>query len=839
MSKNEASIALLKNKIDVTKYEEYRDVLQDLSNQALDMYTGNTNIPFEFSDLDEIHDFWLRARSDLDAILNMSRNNQNESVMYSDESWDQEDDKFKLHALSELARITYYNGENANAIIGGHEDDIENAFQHLVIDSSNRIQLATFPISQLQEEKDSAALHVLKMHLQRYEGLVPRVYDISLKPPEVPLLPEEEPIFLTLEQYSKGINFEHGLGHVNEFERMKRMDENTYKEIMEDMRAQSMQSILEKYDRYEILLRTTNNDMLDVYLGDSTKPLEKEVMDELKLTQEYIRDEINREVKLNGVNLQDLPVPESKLYKLQSLDALINNTLQNARGVNDFLLGNTKQEFYHSVIDEGKNIVDYTLSVDEILKAKNTPEIGVLRTQLEAYNGKFSNEYKPLSVKEYAEGFSSGLLKKTQEKEIDISETIEKKDEPAKTNEVGVEKLNIKETNLEDIMSNLDSYVDYLQTFNNRVIDVFTEEAEGLKLTHDEDDFLRTEIRPLIAEVRAEEDKVYELLELTTPDNPQKASLQEKFESFQKLDTILTNVEYNTVSARAFLHGMKDDDFKHSIIDENNQIVDCKLTRNAIRKAQGEPGLEVLRKDLQPYIGKYPQGENDDIDMSIETYSHGFTTAKEQNQKQSKELDQNSVGIVKMKLNDKGQGVATVQYGEITLNNIRVVDSNGIPNVYPPSVKGKDDKYYPVFELNDKPGYDGPKKMMEGALTRGFYELKHGVKPEITNEKIFNLDLEKMQTRAFTNATFENGNKSMNVAYGAVQVKNCIVGKAKDSGNTYVQTPSYKTQYKGADGKDVYRKHVSGSKPFTEKVIQAANQEQEQKKTVKQEVPAR
>ncbi|MBC2069418.1 hypothetical protein, partial [Listeria booriae] len=164
---------------------------------------------------------------------------------------------------------------------------------------------------------------------------------------------------------------------------------------------------------------------------------------------------------------------------------------------------------------------------------------------------------------------------------------------------------------------------------------------------------------------------------------------------------------------------------------------------------------------------------------------------------------------------------------------------NGIPNVYPPSVKGKDDKYYPVFELNNKPGYGGPKKMMEGALTRGFYELKHGVKPEITNEKIFNLDLEKMQTRAFTNATFENGNKSVNVAYGAVQVKNCVVGKAKDSGNAYVQTPSYKTQYKGADGKDVYRKHVSGSKPFTEKVIQAVNQEQEQKKTVKQEAPAR
>ncbi|WP_221641229.1 hypothetical protein, partial [Listeria seeligeri] len=190
-------------------------------------------------------------------------------------------------------------------------------------------------------------------------------------------------------------------------------------------------------------------------------------------------------------------------------------------------------------------------------------------------------------------------------------------------------------------------------------------------------------------------------------------------------------------------------------------------------------------------------------------------TEQPKKENQGEESNISEVSILKMKLNDKGQGIATVQYGEITLNNIRVVDSNGIPNVYPPSVKGKDDIYYPVFELNNKPGYDGPKKMMEGALTRGFYELKHGVKPEITNEKIFNLDLEKMQTRAFTNATFENGNKSMNVAYGAVQVKNCIVGKAKDSGNTYVQTPSYKTQYKGADGKDIYRKHVSGSKPFT------------------------
>ncbi|MBC1492730.1 hypothetical protein HCI99_12970 [Listeria booriae] len=283
---------------------------------------------------------------------------------------------------------------------------------------------------------------------------------------------------------------------------------------------------------------------------------------------------------------------------------------------------------------------------------------------------------------------------------------------------------------------------------------------------------------------------------------------------------------------------------------EENEYLRIITPSEEIELAQLNGQIQVIRNEYDPKISKLNSmmkdvfAEKTEYQRQYDSQSknsinndtgHSIST---ENKKDIK-ANFSEVSILKMKLNDKGHGVATVQYGEITLNNIRIVDSNGIPNVYPPSVKGKDDKYYPVFELNDKPGYDGPKKMMEGALTRGFYELKHGVKPEITNEKIFNLDLEKMQTRAFTNATFENGNKSMNVAYGAVQVKNCVVGKAKDTGNTYVQTPSYKTQYKGADGKDIYRKHVSGSKPFTEKVIQAANQEQEQKKTVKQEVPAR
>ncbi|MBC1899050.1 hypothetical protein HCA68_15370, partial [Listeria booriae] len=500
MSKNEASIALLKSKIDVTKYEEYRGVLQDLSNQALDVYTGNTNIPFEFSDLDEIHDFWLRARSDLDAILNMSRNNQNESVMYSDESWDQEDDKFKLHALSELARITYYNGENAHAIIGGHEDDIENAFQHLVIDSSNRIQLATFPISQLQEEKDSAALHVLKMHLQRYEGLVPRVYNISLNPPEAPLLPEEEPIFWSIKKYSEG--FSHGQTiHV---ENVKFEEEKSMADLEIELTNKSIDEVLTDFDHLVTQLNEINNDSLDIFLGDSDQIISDEMIHEVGEFKYIIREELDRMDEMGELGV---PAFASNQFKLRALESLTTNAQHNAQSANASHLRTGRDPFIHTfrhtVVNPEGYIDEAYLALDEVRKAKGTPEIAFLRETLLSYSGELPYANDVVAIKDYVQVF--------EKYKNDLS--IEKGTENIVTDEI-----------------------------------------------------------------------------------------------------------------------------------------------------QGE---EAISKD----------------------------------EKQSNKLEPNSVGIVKMKLNDKGHGVATVQYGEITLNNIRVVDSNGIPNVYPPSVKGKDDKYYPVFEL--------------------------------------------------------------------------------------------------------------------------------------------
>ncbi|MBC1850909.1 hypothetical protein HCA21_14640, partial [Listeria seeligeri] len=293
-----------------------------------------------------------------------------------------------------------------------------------------------------------------------------------------------------------------------------------------------------------------------------------------------------------------------------------------------------------------KNIVDYSINVDEILKAKNTPEIGVLRKQLEAYDGKFSNEYKSLSVKEYAEGFSSALFQPVQA------------NEPSKPEDMEIEQKDVTDKEINEMFRDFlgeskSGQLEILRTFNLNAIasftvterDHFSEEAkihiiDGLKELYKQADKL-------------DNDVVYAL---TTSVKNWNTSLHavnygDTSESYQYYDQNLKNDDNTIGRAKVSIENLT------NIQLSDNSAMAYSLSAPIVKT--DIPVNDLKFDSLEDYYQSNKDGNTMIVNQNLDDLGViKGATEQPKKENQGEESNISEVSILKMKLNDKGQGIA-------------------------------------------------------------------------------------------------------------------------------------------------------------------------------------
>ncbi|TES48800.1 hypothetical protein E2L07_18205 [Halalkalibacterium halodurans] len=218
------------------------------------------------------------------------------------------------------------------------------------------------------------------------------------------------------------------------------------------------------------------------------------------------------------------------------------------------------------------------------------------------------------------------------------------------------------------------------------------------------------------------------------------------------------------------------------------------------------------------------------IELTLRTLD--IDLKKEEGEKMNDKTEQSNdykVKIVNMTfLQDKGISLACVKYGEITLNNIVIEEYKGSPMINYPQKKGTDSVWRDVYRFEESLD----KRMIEGALIKSYYELKHQVKEKNTVKNVgINISSGggKFDPKIIHSHTFSNGNISVNIGYRNLIVNGIVTGKSK--GKDYVSTPYY---FKG----DKINSFVKTSKDFSNKILdltkplKTKNKEKESQKEV-------
>jgi len=220
---------------------------------------------------------------------------------------------------------------------------------------------------------------------------------------------------------------------------------------------------------------------------------------------------------------------------------------------------------------------------------------------------------------------------------------------------------------------------------------------------------------------------------------------------------------------------------------------------------------------------KYEEVEVSNIE---EIFPQDESIQEELDYKMREEINKMNMKIKSMSLlkddKDQERGVASVQYGDLTLNNLSVREVNGVPMVFTPTVKNNDE-YFDVYSFNDKPPYNFDKRVIEGALIKGYYELKHGITDKIKDMEISftsqaNSNENKITPRILNSMQFDDGNKAMNVGYKNVVVNNIVIRKVEGD-KQFVSMPFYKNK------KQEFKKHVIASKELSEEILNLSNGE--------------
>lgn len=250
--------------------------------------------------------------------------------------------------------------------------------------------------------------------------------------------------------------------------------------------------------------------------------------------------------------------------------------------------------------------------------------------------------------------------------------------------------------------------------------------------------------------------------------------------------------------------------FPHQIKDPNQFLQeDRKLFEEIYEDFKNEKGLINESEPRKKLFGKADL-EYEEINLSElpeELLQEKLNNEEELNKMNVKI---NHMTLIKDK-HDQEFGLAAVQYGDLTLNNLVVREVKGTPMVNPPSIKTKENEYYDVYSFNERAPYNHDKRMIEGALIKSFYELKHGVKDKIKNQEIHLTVGDSYDPKVLRSFEFENGNKSLNIAYKNVVVNNVIVGRTTD-GKVYVNFPYYK------NNNSEFRNYVTANKVFRDQV---------------------
>lgn len=207
--------------------------------------------------------------------------------------------------------------------------------------------------------------------------------------------------------------------------------------------------------------------------------------------------------------------------------------------------------------------------------------------------------------------------------------------------------------------------------------------------------------------------------------------------------------------------------------------------------------------------------------LKFEDTYFGILGEKEK-EKKMVEVKENGNKNLEVKINnmtylkDQDRALVSIQYGELLLNNITVEEYKDSVLINYPRQKGGDDVYRDVYVFNDDPKYNHDKRMIEGALVKNFYELKHGLKEEVKKEPINITIKDDITPKILRSYTFQNGNKSVNVAYKSLIINNVIVGKS--NGKEYVGFPYYKKN------ENEIKNYVSSFKSFSEKLLKGVEE---------------
>lgn len=243
-------------------------------------------------------------------------------------------------------------------------------------------------------------------------------------------------------------------------------------------------------------------------------------------------------------------------------------------------------------------------------------------------------------------------------------------------------------------------------------------------------------------------------------------------------------------------------------------------------------GLQMNVEVLETWEQMLKKAGIDYQEIDLPNIKEIFPSEEQENNKMSEGTNNMEMKIKHMSLikddKDQERGIATVQYGELTLNNLSVREVNGVPMVFTPSVK-KNGEYYDVYAFNHKPPYDFDKKVVEGALIKGYYELKHGKEEKIRNREILNADHNKVfEPKVLSLTLHGDGNRSVNVAYKNVIVNNVAIRKL-ENGKEFVGMPSYQNK------KSEYKNHVEASKVFKDQLLSLSSKERSPKRNKKTE----
>jgi len=213
---------------------------------------------------------------------------------------------------------------------------------------------------------------------------------------------------------------------------------------------------------------------------------------------------------------------------------------------------------------------------------------------------------------------------------------------------------------------------------------------------------------------------------------------------------------------------------------------------------------------------------NEFLQRDRESFEKAYLNTKKEVEREVNDL---TVKIKNMTyLPDKDIALATLQYGELTLNGIKVEEHKGAVFVQYPKIKGKDEKYYNVYSFSSKAPYDFDKRMIEGTLIKNYYELKYTTKDKVKDEVIQLPFTGSFNPIILKERELPDGKKSVDVAYKSVILHNAIVGQSENTGNMYVGFPFYH------DKEDKVRNYVNSTKEFTQKIISEALKGEEKKK---------